>query len=797
MFGFHPPSGSNQFHAASRIAACVFAFFLSRCVSADETTLVLKDGRTLTGKFAEVAGVAESPLAPRIQAGGVQNTPIIIVDDGLRRTFVHRNQVTQVFAAEASRDVRINIWQHVADRGAGVGRIGAALRVEPFDEFGRRMYELRSTEGVLSVVQGITQITPLYAKLQGLRGEGRPIVWECSIATSSIPRETLDRILANAIPQDDIDERLKVVRLYIQSERYDAAANELTKIVKDFPDRNDLAQETGPIRQLAARSLLNEIVLRAAAGQHDFARLYLSQFPGEGVEGETLQEVRELLEKYALEDKRRESLIQQLRAEIAKIGDENGRRLAEEFAVEIATEVNDDAISRLTSFERLAGDRAMTPEQKVALAVSGWILGTAKATDKFQTAITLAEVREHVRQYLRDPVAANRQRLLTELHDLEGATVANVAQILKLLKPPLGVPAGAQRGLRSYELSVPGLTGQAEVKYLVQLPPEYDPLRQYPTIMTLADAGFTPAGMLDFWAGVASAETGERLGQATRYGYIVIAVDWQQPNQFAYGYSAREHHAVLASLRDASRRFAINPDRVFLSGHGMGGDAAFDIALAHPDLWAGVIPVAALADRYCIRYWRNGETVAWYVVDGELDGEKMAHNAKAVFDRFMLQPKFDLTVVEFLGRGHEPFGDEIQRLFDWMGRKRRRMPEKFEYETMRPWDNFFWWVELAGMPERSMVMPSTWPPASGTRPYPIKSELTPGGKLFVTANNSRSVTVWLSPELVKFEDPLGVELNGRPMSRERFARPDINVLLEDARTRADRQHPFWAKLTWP
>jgi len=319
-------------------------------------------------------------------------------------------------------------------------------------------------------------------------------------------------------------------------------------------------------------------------------------------------------------------------------------------------------------------------------------------------------------------------------------------------------------------------------------------LRRYPVVVALADAGVTPAQMLDFWAGPADQASGERLGQATRLGYIVLAVDWQQPHQLAYEYSAREHHAVLSSLRDANRRFAIDTDRVFLTGHGMGGDAVWDIALAHPDLWVGAIPIVSRADRYCIRYKPNGEYLAWYVVAGELDGDKMVHNAKVTLDHFMMRPKFDATVVEYLGRGYEPLGDEIQRLFDWMNRRRRTMPKEFEYLTMRPWDNFFQWVEVQGIPERSLVMPLTWTLTGRARPFMFTSRLMEGGKLIVTAR-SEDVTVWLSPELVKFEEPLVVELNTRSMSRERFVRPDLNVLLEDARTRGDRQHPFWAKLT--
>ena len=61
---------------------------------------------------------------------------------------------------------------------------------------------------------------------------------------------------------------------------------------------------------------------------------------------------------------------------------------------------------------------------------------------------------------------------------------------------------------------------------------------------------------------------------------------------------------------------------------------------------------------------------------------------------------------------------------------------------------------------------------------------------------ANKVTVWLSPDLVDFGQPLVVEVNSRAISpRDRMVRPDLNVLLEDVRTRADRQHPFWAKLT--
>ena len=125
--------------------------------------------------------------------------------------------------------------------------------------------------------------------------------------------------------------------------------------------------------------------------------------------------------------------------------------------------------------------------------------------------------------------------------------------------------------------------------------------------MTLNGPATTAEQQIDWWAG-AWAKDGARAGQATRHGYIVIAPVWTVEHQKQYGYSAHEHAAVLNSLRDACRRFSIDTDRVFLSGHSMGGDAAWDIGLAHPDLWAGVIPIVAQSDRYCALYWENAAT---------------------------------------------------------------------------------------------------------------------------------------------------------------------------------------------
>ena len=468
---------------------------------------------------------------------------------------------------------------------------------------------------------------------------------------------------------------------------------------------------------------------------------------------------------------------------------------------EIHQDMNFGTLDRLAPFRRLYDDQDLLPEQKLALATSGWLLGPDEAIDNAQVALSLLETRQLIRNYMNEPQKLARRQLLDSVSSQQAASAKYVALILSHMKPPLETPPPETPGF--YTLEIPGIEGEPSVTYYVQLPPEYDPYVKYPCIVTLNGAGTTPFQQIDWWAGmpkesaapaknkaankeaggkegaanvppdprpddVAGEKAGDkpaeksddkppagaitvglqgmRLGQATRQGYIVIAPAWTKPHQAAYEYSAREHAAVLGSLRDACRRFSIDTDRVFLSGHSMGGDAAWDIGLAHPDLWAGVIPIVATQGKTIPFYWQNAEHLSLYFISGELDASRTVANAND-WDHYLKQPRgWDVTLVEFQGRGHENFSDEILRLFDWMGRKKRDFfPRDFFVRTMRNWDKDFWCVELRDMPASASLDPAVWPPPRGTRALEVKMKVSPTNGLNVDVHGPK-LTIWLSPE---------------------------------------------------
>jgi len=59
------------------------------------------------------------------------------------------------------------------------------------------------------------------------------------------------------------------------------------------------------------------------------------------------------------------------------------------------------------------------------------------------------------------------------------------------------------------------------------------------------------------------------------------------------------------------------------------------------------------------------------------------------------------------------------------------------------------------------------------------------------------VIVWLSPDMIDLKRRVSVSVNGRGLLNTADLVPNLETLLEDARTRGDRLHPFWAKVETP
>ena len=77
-----------------------------------------------------------------------------------------------------------------AQDGPAVRTVGPIMHIDKFDEFGRRIITMNTVRGPVDIIQGITEITPEWTKVEGIT-----YMWDMRIATSSIPRDVLHKML--------------------------------------------------------------------------------------------------------------------------------------------------------------------------------------------------------------------------------------------------------------------------------------------------------------------------------------------------------------------------------------------------------------------------------------------------------------------------------------------------------------------------------------------------------------------------------------------------------------------------
>ena len=737
--------------------------------------------------------------------------PIVVINDGLRRVFVRDTRVQGGLGDSNRNEIQLDIFQRVSNSSVGFG--GTILRIGPFDRNGHRILTMRDPRGrIQTIVQGITAVTPRFCEVKTL--VGTPRQWSMRIGTGTVPTSVLVPLLRRQIKDPaDLNAHQKIADFLIQAGYYQLASEELRLIQQRFPDDERLQQDIDRTRQLlkqqAARQILTEARLRLSSGQTELAEKFLtSAINLEGVAGEILAEFRELQNQSKEKQQTLEESRQKLQTLILSATDlsPEQKAAAERLTKELKRDLNSVNGPRLDSWRRLANDPNTKPQQKLALAISGWLLGSNRAINNLAVAESLFTVRDLVFEYLNtEPDQAfRRNEILQELEQFEAGTPGFLVDMIAQMTPPSPPPENALSGAEPIPIKVtmPGTKANpkpVEVECLALVPPEYDPYRRYPMLLTLPDRK-APLDELNAWCGRYNAKLKVRTGQAMRHGYIVVAVAWQeQDNQLTNDWSAYEHAVVLKALRAAMRKFAVDSDRVFLVGRGIGGNVAYDVGLSHPEHWAGVIGISGELDRY-MNFYANNEHVPLPVYSVVGDENALAISvSKNVWNTWFRSRKYvNNTVVQYIGRANDQISEAIPAIFDWTRLHKRRSPGgagfDFQCKTVRPWDNYFWFLEVSDIPEANIVWPEMFR-SNKIRTFTLKGSVSAQRtNKFVLApkRTPGKATLWLSPDYVDFSKQ--IEIKGMARDFRGFATPSRRTLLEDVRNRADRQRPYPARI---
>lgn len=761
----------------------------------------LKDGTTLTGLVDK------------------DGTLVQIFDhEGLRRVVLRDSKIEEIVSEPPPKAERFRLVQPLAVHAGEMPPFAINVEAGPWDGLGRRTFRYVGTKSgkATSMTQAINELGPYAVRYRGVDG-----FWQGSLPLSQIPKPVVLGLLAKFDPAEDRDERLRLGRFLIQAEYFEEAKLELDDLERDFPELEEtVAGVRALVLEAESRVFWKEIERRRAARQPREVERRLRAFPKSGAAADVAAEVRNLqliLEARAQEDRVLAQALQQAADALPR----EERVQAESLLLEIfkaLAEAPDAVRERLEPFRK--SDAGILPGRRVALALSGYLCGAEQAVDHLPTAVALGTARGLMRDYL---ASTSNPVRLERLAALEALALEVNARAGGIPAPPPPVPVGgtppAEPGPPADPPAVVGLprlnalvrhmtpplhddrtTVPQQVRlvrvhddpypdqpseYAVWLPPEYHPLRTYPALVVLHGPE-APEQTLGDW-----------IEEAARRGYILVAPEYFTGGGRAYRYTSDEHASVLLVLRDALKRYAIDSNRVFLTGMLEGGNMAWDFGLAHPDLFAGVAVISGLPAKYVWAYRSNLELLPMYIAMGDL---APAEN-EVVFEQWakpLISRNHDLVYVKYFKRGLERLPEEVPAVFNWAAnRVRVTAPKQFVASAGREGDDRFYGLVIRGFAERRSVRPEAADPlGKNLKPAELQARANALlNKWTVEASGVTGLDVWVGPDTLDLSKRLEVQVNGRSVYRGQIRLDQFAAFLEDLRIRGDRWQSYWMKVS--
>ncbi len=229
-------------------------------------------------------------------------------------------------------------------------------------------------------------------------------------------------------------------------------------------------------------------------------------------------------------------------------------------------------------------------------------------------------------------------------------SVLALAEVADMTASPARRPAGLARyAYRSV------LDGSLQ-PFSLCLPPRYDPARRYGLVVALHGAGGNDYEMA---ASLSSARSGDLLIVAP-YGRGDLC------------YTGQGERDVLDVVDLVLARYAIDLDRVYVTGRSMGGYGAWRLGRLYPKRFAAVASFAGWTDAQCLENLSSTPVLA---VHGDADGTVPIDSDEAAVRR-LESLGADARLEVLPGIGHDAMGAWTEkggpaRILDWLKARRR------------------------------------------------------------------------------------------------------------------------------
>jgi predicted esterase len=234
--------------------------------------------------------------------------------------------------------------------------------------------------------------------------------------------------------------------------------------------------------------------------------------------------------------------------------------------------------------------------------------------------------------------------------------------------------AGAVLSAQDLQLGYRSLVDDTDQPYRLYIPKGYQAARRYPLVVMLHGTTGSQNTFFDD-----PRYTGRPVkAAADRLAMLVVAPHGRGPRE----YRGRGEQDVFAAIDEVRRRCNVDPGRIYITGHSMGGTGAAYLALHHPDVFAAA---AALAPAYGWPWLaENARHVPFWWIAGALDRPWFHFGTMLGINRMMT---LGMPVRQSLLAGKDHYGplEEMSAVLEWLAQHRRIVrPREYDFVVDTP-----------------------------------------------------------------------------------------------------------------
>jgi len=269
--------------------------------------------------------------------------------------------------------------------------------------------------------------------------------------------------------------------------------------------------------------------------------------------------------------------------------------------------------------------------------------------------------------------------------------------------------------------------------YRLYVPASYDARRPVPLVIALHGTSGDEGTLFEKYG-----QSPQRA--AERFGVLVLCPFGRGKTEYR-GIGEVDLFCVLDEVR---KRYVIDEDRIYVTGHSMGGTGSVYMILHHPDLFAAAAPLAAAYSYPWLA--RNAYRTPMLWIAGAEDAEYYHRGGAVGLERMR---KFGAPVkLEVLpGGDHAAPAKDFERVFAWLLQyKRDPHPTEYFFEVDTPLHGRSYWTDVEALSKAGQI-------AS------VQGKSAGKNRAEFTVNNVAGFSFSPDPQVFDLTHPIAVSVN--------------------------------------